>query len=79
VKHNAVLQSFSWAAGGTQVGDITGVALAEAVKHNAVLQSFSWDANGTQVGDRTDIALRECVEQMLLRNKAQGAVKRKAR
>ena len=51
VKHNAVLQSFSWDASCTHVGDTTGAALAEAVKHNAVLQPFSWAAGGTQVGD----------------------------
>ena len=42
---------------GTQVGDATGVAVAEALKHNTTIQSFRMNLDGTQVGDATGVAV----------------------
>ena len=63
IKHNATLQSFSMDAWETQIGDATGVAMAEAIKHNATLKSFSMDARDTEIGDATGVAMAEAIKQ----------------
>lgn len=63
IKHNATLQPFSMDAWETQIGDATGVAMAEAIKQNATLQSFSIGAAAAQIGDATlckDCRSRPC-------------------
>ena len=47
----------------TQIGDATGVAVAEAIKHNATLNSFSMDARETQIGDATGVAMADAIKQ----------------
>ena len=57
-----VLQSFTLCADGTNLGDGTGVAMAEGLMCNTALQSFTLHADDTQLGDRAGQAMVEALQ-----------------
>ena len=57
----------------TELGDETGVALAEAIKQNQTLKSVSVDAFRTEMGDDTAVALAKVIEQCMARTEAFSA------
>eukprot|EP00442_Polarella_glacialis_P044245 CAMPEP_0115076874 /NCGR_PEP_ID=MMETSP0227-20121206/16673_1 /TAXON_ID=89957 /ORGANISM="Polarella glacialis, Strain CCMP 1383" /LENGTH=51 /DNA_ID=CAMNT_0002464071 /DNA_START=1 /DNA_END=153 /DNA_ORIENTATION=- len=46
----------------TSIGDVTGVAMAEALKQNITLQSFTMDCSNTSIGDVTGVAMAEALK-----------------
>jgi len=63
IKENKCIQSFDFAAVGTQIDNQTGVALAEAIKDNKCIQSFAFAAVGTQIDNQTGVALAEAITE----------------
>ena len=49
IENNTTLQSFTLRTSGAQLGNESGVALANAIKENTTLESFTFDAFDTQL------------------------------